>query len=560
MQSVPATFLPGHGQNGYQPLSEAEIYAIKKQYLALLPPPQIIDICLTFEAHVPLHVKGSVWPYDIRAAITSIQAQKAQASQADATSQSDLPTKPSGPEAEDSEKPTELQAGTSQQPTSAPSPAGPSTPATTSLSVSQPSTSPSHVPPATSVPQYPHQPYFHPAYPHAPYYAPPHSGFSYPHAYSYPQPPPPYPTNPTNRPSLFPNAPLAHPLHPATEQHPPPPPVNNIDDLPSYEEMIVEALIDSGDPEGCAPKNLFSWMAMHYPLQTNFRPSASQALQKAYKRGRLEKGSNGKYRLNESWEGGNTSRRTTRRPQTLAQTALTGPQPSSSSPFTLAPLLPHGGVGLQPRPPPPAQPPGYVGFPFGYPYHGASRPSQTPASVDASTGVSRKPAIDNTDHETGEGSDAWEAAQNILKAINFGQMFQISTDDDKAGDPSTIDNSSDRQTTVSVNGPEKQAPGISGEHNHVESARLCLGAAEQQVELNGEQRAALQAQFALLAAQLAELADVSEDEVPQKADTVPDAGGPLGSGRGQGSGHGNDDEDDEDMDRVKDPTFMVLMK
>lgn len=37
---------------------------------------------------------------------------------------------------------------------------------------------------------------------------------------------------------------------------------------------------------------------------SNFRPSASQALQKAYKRGRLEK-VGGKYRLNPNWEGGN---------------------------------------------------------------------------------------------------------------------------------------------------------------------------------------------------------------------------------------------------------------
>jgi len=77
------------------------------------------------------------------------------------------------------------------------------------------------------------------------------------------------------------------------------------DDLPSYEEMIVEALIESTDPEGCAPKDLFTWMASRYPLQSNFRPSASQALQKAYKRGRFEKTSSGKYKLNTTWEGGN---------------------------------------------------------------------------------------------------------------------------------------------------------------------------------------------------------------------------------------------------------------
>lgn len=76
------------------------------------------------------------------------------------------------------------------------------------------------------------------------------------------------------------------------------------DDIPSYEDMIVEALSELGDPEGCQPKTVFSWMASHYPLHPNFRPSASQALQKAFKRGRLEK-SDGekKYRLNPSWDG-----------------------------------------------------------------------------------------------------------------------------------------------------------------------------------------------------------------------------------------------------------------
>jgi len=71
--------------------------------------------------------------------------------------------------------------------------------------------------------------------------------------------------------------------------------------------MLVEALTEAGDPEGCAPKDLFMWMASHYPLQSNFRPSASQALQKAFKRGRLEKSDGGKYRINATWEGGNVS-------------------------------------------------------------------------------------------------------------------------------------------------------------------------------------------------------------------------------------------------------------
>lgn len=45
--------------------------------------------------------------------------------------------------------------------------------------------------------------------------------------------------------------------------------------------------------------------ARHYPLQQNFRPSASQALHKALRRGRLAK-VGGKYRLNPEWGGGPT--------------------------------------------------------------------------------------------------------------------------------------------------------------------------------------------------------------------------------------------------------------
>lgn len=71
--------------------------------------------------------------------------------------------------------------------------------------------------------------------------------------------------------------------------------------------MIVEALLDITDPEGAAPKDMFAWMSARYPLQTNFRPSASQALQKAFRRGRLEKRPGGKYRLNATWEGGAVS-------------------------------------------------------------------------------------------------------------------------------------------------------------------------------------------------------------------------------------------------------------
>ena len=66
-------------------------------------------------------------------------------------------------------------------------------------------------------------------------------------------------------------------------------------------------MADMAEVEGAAPKDIFLWMESRYPVQTNFRPSASQALQKAYRRGRFEKTPSGKYRLNPNWEGGAVS-------------------------------------------------------------------------------------------------------------------------------------------------------------------------------------------------------------------------------------------------------------
>ncbi|QRV74090.1 linker histone H1 and H5 family protein [Ceratobasidium sp. AG-Ba] len=88
--------------------------------------------------------------------------------------------------------------------------------------------------------------------------------------------------------------------------------------LPSYEEMIVLAIMESQNPDGIAPKDVFAWMSARWPLNANFRPSASQALQKAYKRGRLEK-VGAKYKLNPNWHGGATTNRTTRRPQSMTE-------------------------------------------------------------------------------------------------------------------------------------------------------------------------------------------------------------------------------------------------
>lgn len=266
---------------------------LKRQYLALLPPQQIIEICLTFDAYVPSYAKTTIWPPDINAAIAALQKPPpTDDSQTPAGSQTaimdslgssaDTPSAPSKAAESFSEpQPPDKEASGTPGPSSAP--------VASTSTADQNSTA--------TQPVYPQQAYGYSqtAYPHAPYYPPPPAGYSYPPYPGYPPMSNGYTAQgyPSTATSLYNASALAQG-----------PDGSHADDLPSYEEMIVEALTDSGDPEGCAPKDLFFWMASRYPLQSNFRPSASQALQKAFKRGRFEKSSGGKYRLNATWEGG----------------------------------------------------------------------------------------------------------------------------------------------------------------------------------------------------------------------------------------------------------------
>ncbi|OSD07363.1 hypothetical protein PYCCODRAFT_1473934 [Trametes coccinea BRFM310] len=591
----------------------------KKTYLSLLPPAQIIEICLLFEPHVPLQVKSTVWPADLEAAILELKKTSQPSSSPQLQPPSDVadraspspgshssiahagtpslqvhPPGPPPPPAEDPEPPM----GSLRNPAeearpkvngsdsgattvAASSPAPPPAPTPVAGSSSAPSaTAPSHsqlqpqagpsqppsVPPShASTPQpqaqpqqanlhppgpYPYAPYPYAvpqpqgqqtAYPHAPYYPPPPA---YPSHYPYPPyaPPPGYPAPPPGHSPpppphgqhhMFSSNPLVRPpLHPpGPAPQPPPPPA---EDLPSYEEMIVEALLDCGDSEGAAPKDLFTWMAARYPLQTNFRPSASQALQKAYKRGRLEKRPGGKYRLNPAWEGGATSKRTTRRPQTLAQTtyAMHHPQ-AQSSPFTHAPLQP-----AQHPPAPGAQPP-YNGYPYSYPYshypgyppHPAGQPAPVKAAAQPAPGAPTTTAAADSaakttgeeKDESGEGSDAWEAAQHILKAINFGGLdlagaAASGSNESQSGAPAAGQPSQNAGLSTSGAGVP---PPVTASHDAdlsavlsalVSAAGAAAPAEPPRATLTEDERAALQAQLALLAAQLTEIAEGEEDE------------------------------------------------
>ncbi|KZO97203.1 hypothetical protein CALVIDRAFT_597898 [Calocera viscosa TUFC12733] len=101
--------------------------------------------------------------------------------------------------------------------------------------------------------------------------------------------------------------------------------------LPNYEEMIVEALYELGGEDGLQPKVIFDWIAERYPINSNFRPSAHQAIQKSHKRGRLEKTGN-KYRLNPDWDGTILTKKPTRRPKPASDSAPALPVPSTHPP------------------------------------------------------------------------------------------------------------------------------------------------------------------------------------------------------------------------------------
>lgn len=77
--------------------------------------------------------------------------------------------------------------------------------------------------------------------------------------------------------------------------------------LPSYEDLIAEALMHLNQKNqehfGCQPRFIFKWMAEKYKglLPYNFRGSATQALKKAWRKGRFLRHER-KYRINPHWK------------------------------------------------------------------------------------------------------------------------------------------------------------------------------------------------------------------------------------------------------------------
>ncbi|KAI0004564.1 hypothetical protein BJV74DRAFT_808148 [Russula compacta] len=583
--SSPATTAPkdvDHDPQTADRPGNAERYALKRTYLTLLPHTQLVELCLAFEAYSPPHVKSSLWPTNLTTAVAELQSVHPSATQdtrkditsgpaatnaplsstsslLEATVQSPSPTGVLATSAATdknlpsdstnshatvtSDEPLKRQPPQTSDDTSRPISQSESskyliTPSVTApLQGPNPLASNSH-PPTQPLPAYPHTPYYPPfGYPHT---FPPQSSVPYPHA-AFPSSHPPFPPAQGSG-TPFPAVPLARHPHsmglPSTDHSGMP-----ADDLPSYEDMLVEALTDLNEPDGSAPKTLFTWMASRYPLHTNFRPSASQALQKAFKRGRLEKGSNGKYRLNASWDGGSTSRRTTRRPQSFAQMALPVSHGApTTSPFTHAPLpQPTRGNPSTPTPTSAQEKPlQYPSYPYlyspdmVYPGYGLSAPppvskgecsaEQQPVAA-VSDGPSQAAAGESEaiNEEVGEGSDAWEAAQAILKAINFGSLLQVTANKPAVPHvcrPSTPANSLPASDPAPASDKATDSGAVQG--------------------LSDRDRASLQARLALLAAQLAEIGEdtlASDLNVPEEDAGTDEGNGTAGEEDDMGAGN-----------------------
>ncbi|KAJ2963430.1 hypothetical protein NQZ79_g1550 [Umbelopsis isabellina] len=92
----------------------------------------------------------------------------------------------------------------------------------------------------------------------------------------------------------------------------------NLDDVPSYEDMIEKALIAIGDPRGSSPRSIWEWMGRNYPLAEAFPRSASQSLQKAVKKGRFFK-EGSCYKINPNYIPEPKSRRGARKPSFIGK-------------------------------------------------------------------------------------------------------------------------------------------------------------------------------------------------------------------------------------------------
>lgn len=157
------------------------------------------------------------------------------------------------------------------------------------------------------------------------------------------------------------------------------------------------------------------------------------------------------------------------------------------------------------------------------------------------------PPTNGQDDDTGEGSDAWEAAQNILKAINFGSLIQMGKDEQKrygmaGGDGENVNPAGGQNHPPPVIASDVNLMG--GSTQATETSTHSSG-----VVLTPGDRASLQAQLALLAAQMAELAEGDDDSAIGDPEVI----GAIASNPNAQDDREGDKDEDEDMKMIDVP-------
>jgi len=209
-------------------------------------------------------------------------------------------------------------------------------------------------------------------------------------------------------------------------------------------------------------------------------------------------------------------------------------------PFTNAPLVHHGHSSSTPAQQSSSSSYGYPYGYSGYPTHPAAPTTSTIPGAPASTQPTEPKTVATTSTATDpDTAAAYEAAQNILSAINFGDLYQLAPEDPAE---EATKNAAAQQATAYAptadNGVEKLLSHVqamlanakaegNNENNPPHQHPLPPGgagglgpglttAAQPQVDTDpsADPRAELQAQLALLAAQLADLAKTEEVPVP----------------------------------------------
>lgn len=221
-----------------------------------------------------------------------------------------------------------------------------------------------------------------------------------------------------------------------------------------------------------------------------------------------------------------------------------------TSPFTHAPLTHNHHQ-------PTGQPPG-AGPYSGYPYTGYSGYSQPPppAAETSQTNGTRPTSTAEETGGTGELNDVYEAAQHILKTINFGSLLQLpSNENDTTADGPAADGSAG-ENPANTGMPVEHSDNQLVDDPSVGAGIMTGGDAGALDGVDESQRAELQAQLALLSVQLTDLAQEMQAEAEAAVASAIAVAPVLANGIASPAvqvaeqEEEDDEDDDEDMDEV----------